>query len=72
MPHVSSDLEKVNLYEVHVLAYSIMRNYLEAIRWGKEGLRLMGEAPPESGPRLDGAIAVESALVTAQLRDTYR
>ncbi|WP_224366223.1 sensor histidine kinase [Hyalangium versicolor] len=72
LPQVTSDLERVGLYEVHVLAYSIMHNYEEALRWGKEGLRLMGEAPPESEPELQRAIAEESTAVSGLLRGRTR
>ncbi|MFP2930096.1 AAA family ATPase [Pyxidicoccus sp. 3LG] len=71
LPQVS-DLEKVGLYETHVLAYTLARNYLEALRWGREGLRLMGEAPPEGEPELARAIAEESAAVNGLLRGRTR
>ncbi|PTL81382.1 ATP-binding sensor histidine kinase [Vitiosangium sp. GDMCC 1.1324] len=71
LPHVTSDLEKLNLYEIHVIAYSICRGYLEAIRWGREGLRLMGQEPP-SERELERAFADEAALVNEKLRGRTR
>ncbi len=70
LPHVTSDLEKVGLYEIHVIAYTLGRNYLEALRWGREGLRLLGEEPPER--ELEQAVADESAAVGALLRGRTR
>jgi predicted ATPase/signal transduction histidine kinase len=70
LPHVASDLEKVNLYEVHAIAYHIARKYQEALRWGREGLRLMGQEPPERD--LERAIAEESAAVSRLLRGRTR
>ena len=70
LPHVASDLEKVNLYEIHVIAYIISRNIREALQWGREGLRLMGQAPPEH--ELERAIAEESASVNELLRGRTR
>ncbi|WP_164018034.1 AAA family ATPase [Pyxidicoccus trucidator] len=70
LPHVTSDLEKVNLYEIHITAYTLARNYREAIRWGREGLRLMREEPPEHD--LERAIAEEATAVGALLRGRTR
>ncbi|WNG59932.1 AAA family ATPase [Archangium gephyra] len=70
LPHVTSDLEKVGLYEIHVIAYTISRNLREALAWGREGLRLMGQAPPEH--ELERAIAEESAAVNELLRGRTR
>ncbi|MCY1022511.1 ATP-binding sensor histidine kinase [Pyxidicoccus sp. MSG2] len=70
LPHVGSDLEKVNLYETHVIAYTLARNYPEALRWGRKGLRLLGQAPPER--ELERAVAEESAAVSGLLRGRTR
>jgi predicted ATPase len=68
--HATSDLEKVDLHEVHVIAYILTRNYAEALRWGKEGLRLIGQEPAEH--ELERAIAEESAAVHRLLRGRTR
>jgi predicted ATPase/signal transduction histidine kinase len=70
LAHVTSDLEKVNLYEIHIIAYVISRNHLEAIRWGREGLRLLGQEPPEHD--LERAFADEAATVNELLRGRTR
>jgi predicted ATPase/signal transduction histidine kinase len=70
LPHVASDVEKVKLYEVHAIAYIIARNYLESLRWGREGLRLLGQELPEHD--LDQALAEESAAVSRLLRGRTR
>jgi predicted ATPase/signal transduction histidine kinase len=70
LSHVTSDLEKVDLYEIHVLAYIITRHYLEALQWGREGLRLMGQELPERD--LERALAEESAAVSGLLRGRTR
>ena len=72
LSRVGSDLEKVDLYEVHVISYIITRNYLEAIRWGREGLRMLGEEPPEREPELERALAEESAAVGRLLQGRTR
>ncbi|MCY1079845.1 ATP-binding sensor histidine kinase [Archangium lansingense] len=65
LPHVTLDLEKVDLYEIHVIAYIISRNYQGAIQWGREGLRLMGQELPAR--ELERAVAAESAAVDGLL-----
>ncbi|QSQ19960.1 AAA family ATPase [Pyxidicoccus parkwayensis] len=70
LPHVTSDLERVGLYEIHVIAYTLTQEYLEALRWGRMGLRLLGEAPPER--ELEQAISRESAAVGRLMRGRTR
>jgi predicted ATPase len=70
LPHVTSDREKVDLYETHVIAYTISRNFQEALRWGRKGLRLMGQELPER--ELERAIAEEFAAVNGLLRGRTR
>ncbi|WNG37678.1 AAA family ATPase [Archangium violaceum] len=68
-PHVASDLEELSLYEIHVVAYIFARNYPEAIRWGRAGLRLLGEELPRN---LEQAFADEATAVNEHLRDRTR
>jgi predicted ATPase/signal transduction histidine kinase len=70
LPHVTSDLEKLSLYEIHIIAYVISRNHEEAIRWGREGLRLLGQEPPAHN--LERAFAEEAATVKELLRGRTR
>jgi predicted ATPase/signal transduction histidine kinase len=68
-PHVASDLEELSLYEIHVISYIFARNYPEAIRWGRVGLRLLGAELPR---KLEQAFADEAAVVNERLRDRTR
>jgi predicted ATPase len=66
LEYAASRLEKVGLYVLQILARLVHVNYLEALCWGREGLRLFGlELPEQDIPQ---ALVAELAEVAVNMR----